>query len=69
MMLYPSMSSLLERIDSRYLLVNVIAKRSRDIAEEAEKEARPLEKKPVSIAIDELARGEYSAVPAKNEEE
>jgi DNA-directed RNA polymerase subunit K/omega len=28
-MLYPSMSSLLKRINSRYLLVNVIAKRSR----------------------------------------
>ena len=35
MMLYPSMASLLKRIDSRYMLVNVIAKRSRMISEEA----------------------------------
>lgn len=62
MMLYPSMSSLLDRINSRYLLVNVIAKRSRDIAEEASNQHDALEKKPVSIAIDELARGEYTAV-------
>ena len=69
MMLYPSMSSLLDRIDSRYLLVNVIAKRSRDISEEAERNDEHLDKKPVSLAIDELARGEYTAVPAQPEEE
>ncbi len=69
MMLYPSMSSLLNRIDSRYLLVNVIARRSRDISEEAERNEEHLDKKPVSLAIDELARGEYTAVPAHHEEE
>lgn len=62
MMLYPSMSTLLDRINSRYLLVNVIAKRSRDIAEEAMETGEHLEKKPVSIAIDELAVGSYTAV-------
>ena len=69
MMLYPSMSSLLDRIDSRYLLVNVIARRSRDISEEAERNDEHLDKKPVSLAIDELARGEYTAVQAQPEEE
>ena len=69
MMLYPSMSSLLERIDSRYLLVNVIAKRSRDISEEAQENEEQLDKKPVSMAIDQLAKGEYTAVPAKHEAE
>ncbi len=69
MMLYPSMSSLLDRIDSRYLLVNVIARRSRDISEEAERNDEHLDKKPVSLAIDELARGEYTAVPGHQEEE
>lgn len=62
MMLYPSMATLLGRINSRYLLVNVIAKRSRDIAEEAAETGEHLEKKPVSIAIDELAGGDYTAV-------
>lgn len=68
MMLYPSMASLLERVNSRYMLVNVIARRSRDIAEKAIENEEPLEKKPVSLAIDELAAGEFTAVPAKKEE-
>lgn len=57
MMLYPSNAQLLKKIDSRYLLVNVIAKRARDIAEKAEEEQIPLEKKPVSMAINEIADG------------
>ncbi len=69
MMLYPSMASLLKRIDSRYMLVNVIAKRSRMISEEAEQNDEHLDKKPVSIAIDELANGEYTAIPVSQEEE
>ena len=35
-MLHPSMTELLEKVDNRYLLVNVAAKRARQIAEEAE---------------------------------
>ena len=69
MMLYPSMASLLKRIDSRYMLVNVIAKRSRMISEEAEQNDEHLDKKPVSIAIDELAKGEYTAIPVSHGEE
>ena len=34
MMLYPSMAELLEKVDSRYLLVNVIAKRARELSSE-----------------------------------
>ena len=57
MMLYPSLSNLLEKVDSRYLLVNVIAHRAREIASEAEEKGEQLEKKPVSYAIDEIAEG------------
>ena len=35
-MLHPSMTELLEKVDNRYLLVNVAAKRAREIAEDAE---------------------------------
>ena len=35
-MLNPSMTDLLEKVDNRYLLVNVAAKRAREIAEVAE---------------------------------
>ena len=50
-MLYPPLASLLKHCNSRYMLVNVIAQRAREIAEEHEKNGEPLKKKPVSIAI------------------
>ena len=61
-MLYPAMSSLLEHVNSRYLLVNVIARRARQISIEAETEHIPLEDKPVTIAIHEVADGKLAAV-------
>ena len=59
-MLYPPMSELLGKINSRYLLVNVIARRSRELAEEALAKNEPLEDKPVSMAINQLAKGEFT---------
>lgn len=61
-MLYPAMADLLKHIDSRYLLVNVIARRARQISIEAEAEHIPLEDKPVTIAIHEVADGKLAAV-------
>jgi DNA-directed RNA polymerase subunit omega len=61
-MLYPPMADLLKKINSRYMLVNVIAKRSRDIAEEALNKNEPLDGKPVSIAVNQLAEGDFTAV-------
>ena len=55
MMLYPPVPKMLESVPSRYLLVNVIARRARQVAIEAEEFKVPLEKKPVSQAIDEIA--------------
>lgn len=57
MMLYPPMADLVEKIGSRYLLVNVVARRARDIASMADEEGQPLERKPVSSAIDEVYTG------------
>ncbi len=59
-MLYPPMSKLLEKIGSRYLLVNVVAHRAREIAEEAEENGEPLDDKPVTMAIDEIAADKLS---------
>lgn len=61
MMLEPSMKDLLRQIPSRYMLVNVVAHRARQIASEA-KEAKkeggqPLQEKPVTLALDEVAHG------------
>lgn len=58
MMLYPAMKDLLEKVPSRYELVNVVACKARKIAREAEMAGEPLEEKPVSIAIQAVARGE-----------
>ena len=55
MMLYPPMSELLKRFPSRYQLVNVVAHRARQIAGDADEQGYPLNDKPVSIAIREVA--------------
>ena len=60
-MLYPPMSELLTHIDSRYLLVNVVAHRARRIALEAEEFDLPLAEKPVTLAIREVADGKLAA--------
>jgi len=65
-MLYPPMSELLKNIDSRYLLVNVVARRARQISIEAEQEGYALEEKPVTLAIREVADGKLTA-SMKNE--
>ena len=57
MMLYPAMSDLLKQIPSRYQLVKVVALRARQIASDAEESGTPLDDKPVSIAIREVAEG------------
>ena len=57
MMLYPPMVELTSKVGSCYQLVNLIARRARAISAEAEEKQIPLEKKPVSIAIDEVYTG------------
>ncbi len=64
-MLYPPMSDLLKNIPSRYLLVNVVAKRARQIAIEAEANQVTLEDKPVTLAIREVADGRLTATMKK----
>ena len=57
MMLYPAMRDLLNKVPSRYKLVNVVAQRARQVASEAEDAGIPLDDKPVTIAIREVADG------------
>ena len=61
MMLYPAMTKLTEHIPNRYMMVNVMARRARQIAQEAEVNGEPLEEKPVTLAIDEVAEGLFDA--------
>lgn len=51
MMLEPAMKDLLTHIDNRYMLVNVAAKRARDIAVNAEINDVSLKEKPVTLAL------------------
>ena len=60
-MLYPAMSELLKHIDSRYLLVNVVARRARQLSIESETFHEPLADKPVTLAIREVAEGKLEA--------
>ena len=59
-MLYPPVADLLKNVESRYLLVNVVAHRARQIAAEAEAFQEELPEKPVTLAIREVAAGELS---------
>ena len=54
-MLYPPVADLLKNVQSRYLLVNVVAQRARQIATEAEEFGEELTEKPVTLAIREVA--------------
>ena len=56
-MLSPSINELMKNIPSRYLLVNVTARRAREIAETAERQEIILDEKPVKLAINEIATG------------
>ena len=60
-MLYPPIADLLDKVDGRYLLGNVVAKRARQIALEANEFGEDLPDKPVTMAIREVADGKLSA--------
>lgn len=60
-MLYPPVANMLKHVQSRYLLVNVVAQRARQISEEAEAFNEELPEKPVTLAIREVAEGKLTA--------
>ena len=60
-MLYPPVADLLKNVQSRYLLVNVVAQRARQLAQEAEELQEELPEKPVTLAIRAVADGKLSA--------
>ncbi len=64
MMLYPAMNKLTAHVPNRYLLVNVVARRARQIAQEAENAGEKMIEKPVTLAIHEVAEGKMSVADA-----
>lgn len=67
-MLYPALDTLIEKIGNRYLLVNVTAKRAREIAQEAADQGIRLSDKPVRLAVVEIAEGKYVYNPTEEQQ-
>lgn len=60
MMLYPPVAELVEKVGSRYQLVNLVARRARTLSQEAAGHDVDPDKKPVSTAIDEVYSGKLT---------
>lgn len=67
MMVKPTVRELLEKVDNRFELVVVTAKRARQIADGAEILTRVNEESPVTLAANEIAEGKVE-VNEENEE-
>ena len=63
MMLYPPVNDLVNKVGSRYQLVNVVAQRARAISAEYDANGEPLDEKAVSIAINEIYAGKLTITP------
>ena len=60
-MLYPAMNKLTSYVPNSYMLVNVVARRARQIDEDAEENGIHLDDKPVTLADQEVAEGKLDA--------
>ena len=60
MMLYPPVADLVDKVGSKYQLVNLVARRARHISAEAEANDEPMDEKSVSIAINEVYTGKLT---------
>jgi len=69
MMLYPPVADLVDKVGSSYALVNLVAKRARDLSAEAEREGVPMNKKAVSAAIDEVYTGKLTISSGEQDDE
>ncbi len=61
-MLKPSADLIIDPKQSRYALVVAVAKRAREIAEEAEKNGQILVDKPVDLAVHEFMTHDYKII-------
>ncbi len=61
-MLRPSSSQILKNGESTYSLVIAVAKRARDILDQAYEDKIIIEEKPVKTAVDEFAKGDYRLI-------
>ena len=68
-MLRPTDIESLKGEKSRYAVVIGVAKRARDISEQAEQDGVILLEKPVSMAINDLTEGDYKIIMPQGDEE
>ena len=68
-MLRPTDIEQIKGENSRYAVVIAVAKRARQIADEAEEKNIIITEKPVSLAINDFRSGEYKILPVKDEED
>lgn len=61
-MLRPAIVQILKNNESYYSLVLAVAKRAREITDEANEKGIALNEKPVKTAVDEFASGEYKFI-------
>lgn len=61
-MLRPSSSQILKNGENTYSLVIAVAKRARDILDEAYEKKEIIDQKPVRTAVEQFANGEYRLV-------
>lgn len=62
MMHRPASTEILKSGESYYSLVMAVAKRAREIAEDAEEQGKELLEKPVQVAVEEFAKGKYKLI-------
>lgn len=65
-MIYPPISSLLSKVDSRYTLVVETAKRARQLVDGAHKLTRCSSEKPVTVALNEINEDKITYVRTKS---
>ena len=71
-MLYPTLSSLLEKTDSRYSLVLAVAKRARELSDDIDTAFTDYKEKcdkAVSLAVHEIAEGSVEILSSDSGEE
>jgi DNA-directed RNA polymerase subunit omega len=56
-MIYPSLDVLVDKVDSKYTLVVLAAKRAREIMNGEESMVDSKSNKPVTVALEEVAQG------------
>ena len=62
MMNRPAISDILKTGESYYSLVIAVAKRARQIVDDAEENGEIIVEKPVALAVNEFAKGKYKLV-------